>query len=133
MTPWTLTRKDNNATLELPADMRWRDEFDWQALAQSSVQYSLGGSAIIQQGTMLAGRPVTLGGEWIWLDRATLETLAAWADVPELEITLTHPDGRQLNVCFARPALSDCAPVAYRAPEDGTAQYEAPTIHLMTI
>lgn len=133
MTPWTLTRKDNNATLELPADMRWRDEFDWQALAQSSVQYSLGGSAIIQQGTMLAGRPVTLGGEWIWLDRATLETLSAWADVPELEMTLTHPDGRQLNVCFARPALSDCAPVAYRAPEDGTAQYEAPTLHLMTI
>ena len=133
MTPWTLTRKDNNTTLELPADMRWRDEFDWQALAQSSVQYSLGGSAIIQQGTMLAGRPVTLGGEWIWLDRATLTTLAAWADVPELEMTLAHPDGRQLNVCFARPALSDCAPVAYRAPEDGTAQYEAPTIHLMTI
>lgn len=133
MTPWTLTRKDNNDSLELPADMRWRDEFDWQALAQSSVQYSLGGSAIIQQGTMLAGRPVTLGGEWIWLDRATLTTLAAWADVPELEITLTHPDGRRLNVCFARPALSDCAPVAYRAPEDGTAQYEAPTIHLMTI
>ena len=50
MTPWTLTRKDNNTTLELPADMRWRDEFDWQALAQSQVQYSLGGSAIIQQG-----------------------------------------------------------------------------------
>ena len=133
MTPWTLTRKDNNATLELPADMRWRDEFDWQALAQSQVQYSLGGSAIIQQGTMLAGRPVTLGGEWIWLDRATLETLAAWADVPELEITLTHPDGRRLNVCFARPALSDCAPVAYRAPEDGTAQYEAVQVHLLTI
>lgn len=133
MTPWTLTRKDNNATLELPADMRWRDEFDWQALAQSQVQYSLGGSAIIQQGTMLAGRPVTLGGEWIWLPRTTLLTLAAWADVPELEMTLAHPDGRQLNVCFARPALSDCAPVAYRAPEDGTAQYEAPTIHLMTI
>lgn len=130
---FVLTRKDNNDSLELPADMRWRDEFDWQALAQSQVQYSLGGSAIIQQGTMLAGRPVTLGGEWIWLDRATLTTLAAWADVPELEMTLAHPDGRQLNVCFARPALSDCAPVAYRAPEDGTAQYEAPTIHLMTI
>ena len=130
---FVLTRKDNNATLELPADMRWRDEFEWQALAQSQVQYSLGGSAIIQQGTMLAGRPVTLGGEWIWLDRATLTTLAAWADVPELEMTLAHPDGRQLNVCFARPALSDCAPVAYRAPEDGTAQYEASTLHLMTI
>ena len=133
MTPWTLTRKDNNATLELPADMRWRDEFDWQALAQSSVQYSLGGAAIIQQGTMLAGRPITLGGEWVWLPRATLLTLAAWADVPELEMTLTTPDGRSYNTCFARPALSNTTPVFYAAPEDGTAQYEAPQIHLLTI
>ena len=133
MTPWTLTRKDNNTTLELPADMRWRDEFDWQALAQSQVQYSLGGSAIIQQGTMLAGRPVTLAGEWIWLDRATLTTLAAWADVPELEMTLTTPDGRSYNTCFARPALSNTTPVNYASPEDGTAQYEAVQVHLLTI
>ena len=133
MTPWTLTRKDNNATLELPADMRWRDEFDWQALAQSSVQYSLGGAAIIQQGTMLAGRPITLGGDWVWLARATLATLAIWADVPELEMTLSHPDGRSFNTCFARPALSNTTPVIYASPEDGTAQYEAPQIHLLTI
>ena len=109
MTPWTLTRKDNNTTLELPADMRWRDEFDWQALAQSQVQYSLGGSAIIQQGTMLAGRPVTLAGEWIWLDRATLTTLAAWADVPELEMTLAHPSSTS-----ALPARR--YPIARRSP-----------------
>ena len=129
----TLTRKDTNAVLELPDRLRWTDEHDWSPLAQASPQYSLGGAVIVQQGTMLAGRPVTLGGEWIWLPRATLLTLAAWADVPELEMTLAHPDGRQLNVCFARPALSDLTPVAYRAPEDGTAQYEAPTLHLMTI
>ena len=133
MTPWTLTRKDNNATLELPADMRWRDEFDWQALAQATPQYSLGGAVIVQQGTMLAGRPITLGGEWIWLPRATLLTLAAWADVPELEMTLSHPDGRSFNTCFARPALSNTTPVIYASPEDGTAQYEAPQIHLLTI
>ena len=97
------------------------------------MQYSLGGAAIIQQGTMLAGRPITLGGEWIWLPRATLLTLAVWADVPELEMTLSHPDGRSFNTCFARPALSNTTPVFYAAPEDGTAQYEAPVIHLMTI
>ena len=62
MANWTLTRKDTSDPLELPGDMRWTDEFDWQALAQSNVQYSLGGAAIIQQGTMLAGRPITLGG-----------------------------------------------------------------------
>ena len=128
-----LTRKDNNATLELPADMRWRDEFEWQALAQSVVQYSLGGAAIIQQGTMLAGRPITLGGEWIWLPRATLLMLAVWVDVPELEMTLSHPDGRSFNTCFARPALSNTAPVNYASPEDGAAQYEAVQVHLLTI
>lgn len=133
MANWTLTRKDTSDPLELPGDMRWTDEFDWQALAQSNVQYSLGGAAIIQQGTMLAGRPITLGGEWIWLPRATLLTLAAWADVPELEITLTTPDGRSYNTCFARPALSNTTPVIYAAPEDGTAQYEAVQVHLLTI
>ena len=130
---WTLTRKDNNERLELPARLRWTDEHDWQAIAQATPQYSLGGAAIIQQGTMLAGRPITLGGEWIWLPRATLLTLAAWADVPELEMTLTTPDGRSYNTCFARPALSNTTPVNYASPEDGTAQYEAVQVHLLTI
>ena len=133
MANWTLTRKDTSDHLELPGDMRWTDEFDWQALAQATPQYSLGGAVIVQQGTMLAGRPITLSGEWIWLPRATLLTLAAWADVPELEMTLTTPDGRNYNTCFARPALSNTTPVNYASPEDGTAQYEAVQIHLLTI
>ena len=57
----TLTRKDTNAVLELPDHLRWTDEHDWSPLAQASPQYSLGGAVIVQQGTMLAGRPVTLG------------------------------------------------------------------------
>lgn len=130
---WKLTRKDTSDHVNLPEDMYWQDEFDWQALAQATPQYSLGGAVIVQQGTMLAGRPITLGGEWIWLPRATLLTLAAWADVPELEMTLSHPDGRSFNTCFARPALSNITPAYYLAPEDGSAQYEAPVIHLMTI
>ena len=130
---WTLTRKDNNDIIHLPEDMRWLDEFDWQALAQSAPEYTLGGAVVIQQGTKLAGRPITLGGEWIWLPRADLVTLQAWADAPELEMTLAHPDGRSLNVCFARPALSNINPAHYLAPEDATAQYEAPQIHLITI
>ena len=130
---WTLTRKDTSDHVDLPEDMYWQDEFDWQALAQATPQYSLGGAVIVQQGTMLAGRPITLGGEWIWLPRATLLTLAAWADVPELEMTLSHPDGRSYNTCFARPALSNTTPVNYASPEDGTAQYEAVQVHLLTI
>ena len=99
---WKLTRKDTSDHVDLPEDMYWQDEFDWQALAQATPQYSL-------------------------------RTLAAWADVPELEMTLSHPDGRSFNTCFARPALSNITPAYYLAPEDGSAQYEAPVIHLMTI
>ena len=132
---WTLTRKDNNERLELPARLRWTDEHDWQAIAQATPQYSLGGAVIVQQGTKLAGRPVTLGNEdqHNWLRKATITTLLAWADVPELEMTLTTPDGRSYNTCFARPALSNTTPVNYASPEDGTAQYEAVQVHLLTI
>ena len=133
MTNWTLTRKDTSDPLELPGDMRWTDEFDWQALAQSNVQYSLGGAAIIQQGTMLAGRPITLSGEWIWLPRATLLTLAAWADVPELEMTLTTPDVRSLNVTFrTHDGALQASPVRWMHDEDDDAWYHA-EIRLMTI
>ena len=88
----TLTRKDTNAVLELPDRLRWTDEHDWSPLAQASPQYSLGGAVIVQQGTMLAGRPVTLGNEdnHNWLARATLTTLHDWAAVPELEIFRGH-------------------------------------------
>ena len=91
---WTLTRKDNNERLELPARLRWTDEHDWQAIAQATPQYSLGGAVIVQQGTKLAGRPVTLGNEdqHNWLRKATITTLLAWADVPERN--LSHPRWR---------------------------------------
>ena len=133
MANWTLTRKDTSDHLELPGDMRWTDEFDWQALAQSNVQYSLGGAAIIQQGMMLAGRPITLGGDWVWLARATLATLAIWADVPELEMTLTTPDGRSLNVTFrTHDGALQASPVRWMHDEDDDAWYHA-EIRLMTI
>ena len=97
----TLTRKDTNAVLELPDRLRWTDEHDWSPLAQASPQYSLGGAVIVQQGTMHAGRPVTLGNEdnHNWLARATLTTLHDWAAVPELEMTLDY-HGQKLNVIF---------------------------------
>ena len=130
---WTLTRKDTSDHVDLPEDMYWQDEFDWQALAQATPQYSLGGAVIVQQGTMLAGRPITLSGEWIWLPRATLLTLAAWADVPELEMTLTAPDGRNLNVTFrTHDGALQASPVRWMHDEDDDAWYHA-EIRLMTI
>ena len=89
----------------------------------------------MQQGTKLAGRPVTLGNEdqHNWLRKATITTLLAWADVPELEMTLTTPDGRSLNVTFrTHDGALQASPVRWMHDEDDDAWYHA-EIRLMTI
>ena len=36
MSTWKLVRQDNGAAVELPQDMRWTDEFEWSAVAQTA-------------------------------------------------------------------------------------------------
>ncbi len=133
MANWQVKRNDNNATIELPQDMRWLDEFNWSNLAQSNPVYTLGGAVHVQQGQKLAGRPITLGGEWIWLTRGDFETLQAWAAVPELKLTLTHYDAREFTVIFRNhdKAIA-CEPVDYLTPEADDDSYTG-KIYLMTI
>ena len=129
----TLTRKDNNTRLELPDLLRWTDEHDWSPLAQASPQYSLGGAVIVQQGSKLAGRPVTLGGEddHNWLRRETLATLHDWAAVPELELTLDY-HGRTLNVIFRNHEQALAATPVWWTNDEDSDCYRA-EIRLMTL
>ena len=69
---WQLKRKDTGETLALPADLQWQDEMDWNAVAQAAPQRTLSGALVIQQGTKLNGRPVTLAGDWAWHRRSDL-------------------------------------------------------------
>jgi hypothetical protein len=133
MSNWILKRNDNDAAVTLPEDLQWTDEHDWSAIAQTSPVYSLSGSVLVQQGTKLAGRPITLAGDWVWVPKVTVDTLRTWSDVPALKMTLTHYDGRQFTVCFRthEKALS-VEPVQYATPEDGTDRYTV-TINLMTL
>lgn len=130
---WQLKRNDDNNLIELPQDLQWSDEFDWADLAQSNPVYTLAGSVVIQQGMKQAGRPITLTGTWVWLKRDDYAVLQTWSAVPELEMTLTHYDGRVFNVCFRNhdQALA-CEPVVYRTPEIPGDPYTG-SIHLMTI
>lgn len=130
---WQLKRKDDNSIIELPQDLYWSDEFDWADLAQSSPVYTLAGAVVLQQGTKQAGRPITLTGVWVWLKRSDYATLQTWSAVPELEMELTHYDGRVFNVCFRNhdQAIA-CEPVVYRTPENPSDQYTG-SINLMTI
>ncbi|PID62007.1 MAG: hypothetical protein CR974_03920 [Gammaproteobacteria bacterium] len=130
---WQLKRNDNDETIELPQDMRWLDEFNYSKLAQSPPVRTLSGSVIVQQGIKVAGRPITLGGEWVWLERGDFETLQAWAEVPELKLTLTHYDGRVFTVIFRNHETPiNCQPVIYLTPETDDAPYTG-AINLMTV
>ncbi len=131
---WTLKRTDNNAVLSLHAQYHWSDEYDWTSLKQSEPVYSLNGAMHIDQGTMLAGRPITLDCKNARIKRMDLETLQDWSMVPELTMTLTHPDSRTFDVVFARPAISDIDAVKnYRAGDEaGNDPFKA-NLNLITV
>jgi len=53
-------------SVELDDQFEWVDEFEWDAVAQEQ-ERSLTGALLIQEGTKLYGRPITLksnGGVW---------------------------------------------------------------------
>lgn len=113
---WQLSSKTD--TLNLHAQFIWVDEFDWQELAQSDPVYTLTGAMDIQQGTKKAGRPITLIGDDTRTTRADLAKLQAWADIPELQMTLTHPKGKKYKVIFARPNITNINFIKQYKPED---------------
>ena len=47
MADWILKRKDTGASVRLPQDMRWEDEFSWNKVAQASPQRTLSGGLVI--------------------------------------------------------------------------------------
>lgn len=129
----SLTRTDTQETIEFPHDLRWIDELDWQAVAQSTPERTLSGGQIIQQGIKKSGRPITLSADNVWLSLAKVRKLRDWTDVPELTMIYTHYDGRTFDVCFClHEQAVKAEPVHFIAPEVAEAPYIA-TIKLMTV
>lgn len=130
---WQLKRNDNAAVMDLPDDLLWEDEFAWSQIAQSAPVYMLSGAIDIQQGIKLAGRPITLTGDWAWITRGELETLHGWSEVAELTMTLMHYDGRTFNVAWRlHETATNAAPVQYMTPESADDKYIV-TLRLMTV
>lgn len=113
-----LQRKDNTAVIHLPPSLFWIDEFDWSDLAQSSPQYTLGGSVVVQQGAKLAGRPITLEiDKHEVMTRANYKELQAWSAAANLQMTYTHADGRTFNVAFRNHENAiECEPLFHQIP-----------------
>lgn len=97
----------------LPADLQWIDEALWCPV-EAVKEYSLAGSLIIDEGTKLAGRPITLaGGEnFAWSTWETVTTLMAMAAIPGSTMTLTLDDGREFSVRFDHASGPPVIPTA---------------------
>lgn len=121
-------------TLHLHPQFIWANEFDWQALAQSDPVYTLTGAMDIQQGIKKAGRPIILNGDDTRTTRADLAKLQTWADIPELEMTLTHPKGQRFGVIFNRPAITDITPITqYRPIDDSDDDKYTFNVHFLSV
>jgi hypothetical protein len=121
------------ATVQLDVDLDWTDEFDWST-TQSRRRYSAGGALLLDVGTKLAGRPLTLQGTESsgWMPRSSLLTLRAWTDDQAASMTLSFR-GVTYAVGFAAvDAPVTCVPVAPWVDPIAT-DWVVPTIRLITL
>lgn len=120
----------------LPDGLWWADELNWCPVEQSA-EYSLAGSLVIDHGTKLAGRPITLvGGEnFGWTDRETVLALKEMEATSGIEMTLIY-GSRTFDVMFdlaGGPAVTATPIVQHVDGETDDAIYYSLTIKLMEI
>ncbi len=88
--------------IELDDQFEWTDEFDWDAVTQEQ-ERSITGALLVQEGTKLHGRPITLkanGG--VWTPLSVVRQLEALRDQRLKVMDLVLPDGREFTVIFNR-------------------------------
>lgn len=96
----SITLTHAGTTLDLGDRLIWSDEFDWHPVVQA-IGYSTTGALLLDVGTRLGGRPITLDGvqSQAWITRATCDTLKGWAALPGAELVLVLR-GVPRNVIF---------------------------------
>lgn len=121
-------------TLQLSDQLVWSDEFAWSPRAQT-LTTGLTGKPVIQSGTRIGGRPITLksfAADQGLVFRDTLLALYALAEAPDATYVLTLADGRSYTVRFRPGAEISAMPLHHipTMPSDLAYQVEIP---LMTV
>lgn len=89
----------------LPNSLLWTDEFSWNPVT-SAASYSLTGALILETGTMLKGRPISLeppDESMGWVQRSVAAQLKTWAATANRKMRLVleyADDTRTFNVMF---------------------------------
>lgn len=89
-------------SIDLPKDLQWSDELTWNVVEQS-IDYSLTGSLLIEEGVKQKGRYITLTGldNMAWITREKGQTLLSMANSPGLVMTLRFLDkDNPANILF---------------------------------
>lgn len=122
-------------SVNLPDDLEWVDEFEYEAVSQD-VQPLIGGGMVIQESTLLAGRPITLsGGSGVWALKSELLKVKDLQNIPDVSMTLTLPDARVFTVMFRRsePPTFTARPVHRQTVTTGDTMFENITLKLMEV
>jgi hypothetical protein len=102
------------STIQIPAGCAWTDEYSWSPV-QTSEERSLTGALLIDVGTRIKGRPITLEATdargWHGMTKAVVDSLMALAATPGATYTLTLADTRTFTVAFR---ATDGAPITAR-------------------
>ncbi|WP_180084091.1 hypothetical protein [Acinetobacter sp. YH12145] len=99
-----IKRISTSETVSIEDGFFWSDEFSWKAKEQS-LEYAMDGTPIIQEGTKLSGRPITLepaDSGMGWASLGVVRKLQAWSVLNEqfqIQFEWAH-DTRIFNVVF---------------------------------
>lgn len=122
------------ATVTLPDDLTWSDEFEWTPVAAADTR-TLGGLLVREESALIAGRPITLTGseQHGWITRTQLLALYALAAPAGATHLLTLPDARTFNVAFRRPALTAAPVLAWHMADQLGSDPYVLTLNLITV
>lgn len=128
----TLTH--SGTTVTLPDDMFWTDRHSWSPTEQT-VSTSITGAALIDVGTRLNGRPITLVSDegHAWITYSVIDQIKAWAAIAGCQMSLSI-QGTTFSVVFRhheKPAVDVRAVVDYNTPD--AADYFFGTLKFMEI
>ncbi len=93
--------------IELPDDLLWVNEFDWNPVEQN-IERSLSGALLVQEQKKLQGRPIILSGgdDFGWVKRSTVLELQKMGNDTNHVMLLIMQDQREFDVIFNRTVIS---------------------------
>ena len=108
-----ITLTNGASSVQLGCDLIWTDRNRWAPVVEQASR-TLTGALVVEQSQAIAGRPITLesDSDFGLLSRATVDQLAAWAAIPNQQMTLDfHGEIYTVTFRYESNGAIDAAPV----------------------